>query len=233
MNFDRLEINEEVIFNSLEMAYSKLNLIQFYKKDFSYLKKALKKMEVFWHENLKKIEKINLIIICESPLWGENEKYFYNPETPHSQFIYCNDFNFDNNIDFTIKTKEELINHCNKLGILIIDVSPFALNDYTEINYGKLKSSDYKKIIVNSLEYYFYKKIDYLINQTDIQINSRLKIVYRYKRVQKALSKLIERDIKNKFKLDKNYVFDCIVQSGGGIDKNKLENLINNIWLNN
>jgi hypothetical protein len=221
--------NQDEIFKSLLPLYRKLNIDNHFNKDIDYLKKAFEGMETLWFKNIKNIKKLNMILICEAPLWGENKQYFYNPETPHSQFIYCNDFNFKNNIEFNIKTKEDLINHCNELGMLIIDVSPFALNNLTKINYGKLKSSDYKSIIINTLENYFFKKIDFLINKTDIQINSKISIVYRYKRVQKALSNLIEHDIKNKFKLEKKYAFDCIVQSGGGIDKNKLEKLINKI----
>jgi hypothetical protein len=192
----------------------------------NYLLNAFIGMENFWYLNMENITNINMIVICESPLWGNNNQYFYNPQTAHSQFMYYNDINFLFN-NQQITNKLELIQRCNELGIIIIDVSPFALNEInTSINYNQLTTNEYNILIEQSINHYFIPKLNYIINKPNIHIDNNIKVVYRYNRVKQKVGNIVNSSLINLLGLDNEYDFECIGQNGGGINRQLLLNLL-------
>ena len=119
--------------------------------DLKYLRLANRGINHLWDINFRKISKVRLVIIGEAPLWGKNEEnYIYNPNTNNSQFFYRGDI--DKIIGYEPNNKTEFLNILAKLGILIIDVSPYALNGIdTQLTYQHLRNLNYVQMIYNSM----------------------------------------------------------------------------------
>src|SRR5690606_24041677 len=97
---------------------------------------AFHEINTIWFRNLEQIRKVNYLMLAEAPLWGECKKYIYNPEINHSQFFYRSDL--EDVLNEPIPDKRAFINACNEIGLLVMDISPFALNaKNTRINYRR------------------------------------------------------------------------------------------------
>lgn len=192
-----------------------------FKYDLLYLQTSFDEIKNIWLKNLNNIEKINYIMVAEAPLWGSEKKYIYNPSTNFSQFFYKSDL--EEILRISINDKAEFIKICNSIGLLIIDISPFALNEKdTRLNYRSLGKSKYKKIVEATLEFYFIKKIEII----KPKLSADTKVFFRYKRVKQNFENIIGKTfIENKIINSIEQIGD-ISQVGGGINKSKLKEII-------
>lgn len=140
-NFDYREIEDVIKSFYKDNGYGK-DL----KNDLVYLQSSFDEIKTLWLRNLDKIEKVNYIMIAEAPLWGGKKKYIYNPSTSLSQFFFKSDL--EEVLRIAIEDKTDFIKICNSIGLLIIDISPYPLNEKdTRINYRSIGKSNYKKIV--------------------------------------------------------------------------------------
>lgn len=192
-----------------------------FKNDLLYLQTSFDEIKKLWLENLNNIEYINYIMIAEAPLWGNQKKYIYNPSTNLSQFFYKSDL--EEVLRISINDKAEFIKICNSIGLLIIDISPFALNETdTRLNYRNLGKSKYKKIVEATLPYYFNKKIEII----KPKLSADTEVFFRYKRVKQNFENIIGKTfLENKIINSLDQIGD-ISQTGGGINKSKLKEII-------
>ena len=210
----------------------------FLKKDRSYLINAYFDIEQIWQGNFEKIEQVKYVILSEAPLWGVNNSFIYNFSTSFTQFFYENDLLFALNQDLihdsqesiSVK-KERFINTLNDLGIVIIDVSPYALNSTTAINYSrndvdtlKLNPEEYRNLLSLSFEYYLSEKLQ--VVKEKINPNTALNIIYRYSRLYN-LHQYVEPCLNNAFG-ENNFNVNYIGQRGGGINRNIFRNILQN-----
>lgn len=86
-----INIQWKPISNLLKEIYQEQNIIEHFEKDESYLKNAFEITETLWTEQFDKINKLKVIMISESPLFGDIQKYIYNINTPPSSFFYFQD----------------------------------------------------------------------------------------------------------------------------------------------
>ena len=213
----------------IKSFYTNLGLADEFEKDNVYLENAFNEIKDIWFKNYNKIDKINYLLIAESPLWGDNKKYIYNPDTNYSQFFYKSDL--EQIFDFKIKDKRDFVRICNEIGLLVVDISPFPLNTKdTRINYArnengslKLSKNKYKELVRLTLPSFFDKKIK-LVGQKK---HPDIKVFFRYKRVQNAFQDLISDSlIENGLIKDQKDIKE-IAQRGGGIDRIKLGEIVN------
>ncbi|MDY0281709.1 MAG: hypothetical protein RBR35_14245 [Salinivirgaceae bacterium] len=223
------KINYEENRKIIESFYVKLGHENNFENDNKYLESAFKKINDIWIENFNKIEKVKYLMIAEAPLWGISEKYIYNPDSNNTQFFYRSDL--EETLKTKIGNKKDFIRACNKIGLLIIDISPFPLNaNDTKINYGKNKNgskkltkTEYRDLVSKTIPSFFEQKIK-LINEKK---SDDLKIFFRYARVKNTFQDLIETVlIKNDLIKSKNE-FGDISQNGGGIDRKRIKQIIN------
>jgi hypothetical protein len=122
----------------LKSFYDQNGLSNNFEKDNLYLETAFKDITKIWLDNLNQIKTVNYLMIAEAPLWGQVEKYIYNPKTSNSHFFYRSDLG--DILNKNIEDKQDFIKICNEIGFLVVDISPFPLNPKeTIINYGKLR----------------------------------------------------------------------------------------------
>jgi len=169
-------------------------------------------------------------MIAEAPLWGEKESYIYNPETPYTPFFFKKDLEYALN-GTTIRDKKDFIDRCNKIGLLIIDISPFALNTRdTIINYCNknadnpygITKSKYQQLIKDTLPTFFECKIKAITPKA----SKNIKVFFRYPRVQKAFQGVIVDTLINYKIINSPDEISEIMQPGGGIDRGKLKKII-------
>lgn len=214
----------------LKNLYEKYGVIDHFESDWRYLENSMNKISKLWFKNLHNIKKVNLIILAEAPMWGENKKYFYNPKTIHTQFFYKSDFEYIINRDIT--NKSDLILELNKKGIIIVDFSPFPFNpNNTKLSYKRDSKNQCIKITKNDyidiLEKTFSNHLKPKINKIKLKSNNlhSIPIYYRYDRIKKNLNNtLTNLFLKEGLYKIKNAT--TISMNGGGIDKVKLKNIL-------
>ncbi|NCA86700.1 MAG: hypothetical protein EOM83_14210 [Clostridia bacterium] len=223
--------------NILKYLYEKYSVSDIFENDYEYLSESVNEINELWNINFNNIEKVNLIILSEAPMWGDDRKYFYNPDTNHSQFFYKSDLEYVTNQN--IKNKQEMISELNKTGTVILDFSPFPFNpSKTKLSYKcdtegyskKIKKIDYQDILNNTFSKHLKPRLELIEQKTD-DLKS-IRICYRYGRVKKNLHKILkELFLKEGYVTIKNA--NSISMNGGGIDKENLKNEIKQHTVNN
>lgn len=208
----------------LKTFYQQNGLSSKFGSDSTYLEKAFNDINKLWLDNFAQIKTVNYLMIAEAPLWGELRQYIYNPDTDNTQFFYRSDLGKILNKNKDIANKREFLKVCNKIGLLVVDISPFPLNpNDTEINYRKLSSDEYRQLVSWTIPTYFERKLELVATKK----SSNIKIFFRYARVKNNFQDLIAKVLRDhKFIKNKNEIGD-ISQKGGGIDKKKLGKIIN------
>jgi len=187
-----------------------------------YLETAFNDVDKLWRDNFDEIEKVKYLMIAEAPLWGKEEKYIYNLNYKKpSQFFYPSDLGFV--LNRNIQSKKELIAVFNEIGLVIIDISPFPLNQFdTSINYRKLSKNEYRELIRDIIPIYFEEKLNLIAEKK----SSDIIVFFRYNRVKNTFQDLISNVlIANNFIKHQNDIGE-IAKQGGGIDRKKLGQII-------
>jgi len=222
----KLEYNENK--QIIESFYDSLGLAYEFEKDNIYLEGAFNEINEIWIENFNNIDKVKYLLIAEAPLWGQKKKYIYNSRTKNTQFFYRSDLEKILNIQIT--DKKEFIKTCKKIGLVVVDISPFPLNTKdTKINYGKnkdgskkLTKKEYKELVRLTMPTFFERKIR-LVGQKKF---SDIKVFFRYARVKNAFQDLISDVLIKNGLIKKQEDVGNISQTGGGIDRMKLKKII-------
>lgn len=219
MNWNNIE-------DDLKSLYYKYDLIDGYESDKQYLKTSFEKIETLWLEIYNQIDSINIVMISESPLFGENETYIYNKNTPPTSFFRFNDMKYLPNYEEVVKpkstyeTKEVMINQFIKSGFITLDIFPFPLNEKdTSINYRKMSKKLYSDILNFTKESYLKPKLELLLKKT----NPNSYFLYRYKRLYDKTDNHLERVLDEIG--SNNYKIDTIHSNNIPIDRNKLYSL--------
>jgi hypothetical protein len=214
--------NKEV----LRGHYTRNGIINLFEQDNKYLEDAFNEITGIWFNNFDQISEVKYLMIAEAPLWSKLKSYIYNPNTPSTQFFYKSDLEYILNTQ--IKDKAEFIRVCNEIGLLIIDISPFALNsEDTIINYRNRSKNNpygltkelYRGLAELTIPFFFEKKIKAIV----LKMSSDIKVFFRYTRVKRRFQDLIsDVFITNGLIKSENEILD-ISKRGGGIDKSKFE----------
>ena len=214
----------------LKELYTELHISKKdFEKDKKYLHETFVDMSEIWLNNFKKIDKVKYILLAEAPLWGETKSYIYNELTPFTQFFYKSDL--ENALEITLSSKQSFINKLNEIGFLIIDISPFALNKNTKVNYKenlpqskKLTSKQYKKLVSDTIPYYFIQKLR--LAKKKITRNKTI-VIFRYVRVENAFQDILANALISEEIIKAKTDIKNIFRNGGGIDvANKLRPII-------
>lgn len=207
---------------ALQTFYSLKGLDKHFNQDSDYLEKAFAGIQKLWLDNFHEIKKVKYVMLAEAPLWGQIRKYIYNPDTANSQFFYRSDLG--DILYKHISDKKEFINCCNKIGLIIVDISPFALNPSdTRINYRKLTPKEYRQLLISTIPTYLKKKFDFITTKK----SSNIQVFFRYARVKNRFNDLIAQALIEKKIIRHMDEIGDISQNGGGIDKNKLGQILN------
>ena len=222
-------IQWQPISNLLKKTYQEQNIIKYFEKDESYLKNAFERTEILWAEQFNKIDKLKVIMISESPLFGDTQKYIYNVNTPPSSFFYFQDIKaFPNceNIMQPITIREQkkiMLNEFKKNGFLILDIFPFALNQKdTIINYRQMNISLYRQLLKITTESYLIPKLKLCLEKS----NEYTHFIYRYKRLFNQTENHFEK-VLNQI-ASKEYKIDTINGRNMSLDRDKLKRLLKN-----
>lgn len=208
----------------LRNFYTQNNIINHFEKDNEYLEQAFNEITDIWFSNLDQIEKVKYLMIAEAPLWGQAKSYIYNSETKFTQFFFKSDLEYI--LNAIIDDKTDFIKQCNEIGLLIIDLSPFALNPTdTTINYRTINQSQYVNLIKYTIPTFFEEKIKAISSKK----SENIKVFFRYARVKNAFQNIIADTL-----IDYNLISSQndileISNQAGGIDRTKFEEIISSI----
>lgn len=205
----------------LKNFYDKQGISKNFDKDCLYLEKSFNEISKIWLDNLNQIDKVNFVMIAEAPLWGKVRKYIYNTEINNSQFFYRSDLG--DILNKTIADKKSFIHECNEIGLIVIDISPFALNPTdTAITYRKMTINQYRELVNLTIPHFFELKIKAIKEKK----SENIKTFFRYARVKHNFQDIISKVLLENEIISSQYEIGDISQNGGGIDKNKLKQII-------
>ncbi len=200
--------------------------------DRAYLEQAFSDMTTIWLDNFQRIKDVKYIMIAEAPLWGANQSYIYNELTPFTQFFYKSDLEkaFDN--EFILESKRDFLNKLNEMGFLIIDISPFALNTQTKLNYGvntetssRLTNRQYRDLVQDTMSHYFNLKLDLALTKRG---DANPMVFFRYARVERAFKVILSPSLQTRGLINQTDELENIGKQGGGIDvENGLKPIVN------
>ncbi len=207
----------------LHRFYKDKSLEKSFEKDNTYLKSAFEEIKKLWMANIAKMAQVKYLLIAEAPLWGNEKKYIYNPRTNNSQFFYRSDLG--DILDRRLSNKQEFLDCCIEIGLSIVDISPFALSQaHTKINYRNMPVNDYRRLVGETVPFYFERKIQ----MAGDKASGNIQCFFRYSKVKNTFNDIIGNVLlKNKLITSLNRIGD-IAQNGGGIDKRKLSRFIIN-----
>jgi len=227
-------INKNTIsLQELKQLYTRLGIAdEDFERDKAYLEQSFSEMSKIWLENFEKIDKVNYIMLSEAPLWGDAKSYIYNESTPFTQFFYKSDLERALNDGTVFSSKRAFLKKLNEIGFLIIDISPFALNQKTKLNYGenfetstKLTQGQYKSLVQATLVYYFNEKLKLAKSKLK---NSKPVVLWRYARVKEAFEDVLSVSLVQEGFINTPSDIKNIWMNGGGIEvENKLKPIIN------
>ena len=200
----------------LQKYYSIKDFSDYYDIDKEYLRSAYDEIETLWDKQYKKIQLINYVMLSEAPAWGQNKNYIYNQKSNNTKFFYRSDLNII--VKKEIPNKEIFIEELTQLGLIVLDVLPFAFNKtFTKVNYESMSKIEYKQLIKSTSPFHLNQK-NRLIQR---KINDSTIYFYRYEKVKNA-----NREISESIFADANYNFPVISKVGGGIDQTKLISIL-------
>jgi len=222
------KIEWKPISNLLREIYQEQNIIEHFEKDENYLENAFEITEKLWEEQFNKIDKLKIIMISESPLFGEHQLYIYNSQTPTSVFFHFKDleaFLEDGQKLKKGKTTQEkkkiMFEYFYKNGFITLDIFPFAFNpNHTTIHYRKMSKKLYQQLLKITVESYLIPKLKLCLDKSDEHTH----YVYRYKRLFEKTENHFE-NIMNQITL-KKYKIDTIHSTNMSLDRNKLKRLL-------
>ena len=126
----------------------------------------------------------------------------------------------------SILDKQDFINRCNEIGLLVIDLSPFAFNtEDTIINYrpksrrnpNGMTKDEYRQLIKDTISVFFEKKMQEIAQKK----SDKIKVFFRYKRVKSIFQDIIANTLINCNLINSEHDILEIARQGGGIDRRK------------
>jgi len=225
-----INIQWQPISDSLKEVYQEQNILHHFEEDESYLKNAFEITEKLWEEQFKKIDKLKIIMISESPLFGDIQRYIYNPNTPTSVFFHFKDLEAFLEDDqtlirptSTVEQKNMMYEYFYKNGFITLDIFPFALNpNHTKIHYRKMSKKLYHQLLTITTENYLIPKLKLCLEKS----NEHTHYVYRYKRLFNKTENHFEEILNQISSKEIEYKIDTINGTNMSLDKNKLKKLL-------
>jgi hypothetical protein len=159
----------------------------------TYLKAAFIASERMWEENFAKVATVRLVMLSEAPLFGAAQRYFYNTATRLSSFFYFRDAEAILGGGFAKgqSGKQFLLPELARVGFIILDVFPFALNEHDtpSIDYRKMSARRYRELFQRTASLYFDRKRDLILQL------GRPQFLFRYEKLKKRLGDLVDMEL--------------------------------------
>lgn len=211
---DDWERLKEVLLTSTSLSWSNEELL--------YLQNAFFDIEDKWQAALDAIKNPRFILLGEAPLYGKECSYIYSLHTAPTAFLRPTDLPKLNEQKVNNK-KAYMLDAMRDFGIIVIDLFPYALNEYDTptMNYKKIQNKTvYGRLLRNSFENFTKVKILKVMSQ-----GPDVTVLIRYKRIMHHVEPLMQRLGIRKGLNQGDYM--CIGSNNMGVDKKLLWSALN------
>lgn len=131
-----MKIDNDAFKLPLEPLYSQRNIPL--DTDIEYLVNAYKHTEKLWWDNFLSMEKVKYVLVAEAPRYGEEKSYIYNPKISGTSFLgVCTVNKISENLGIRSRLagKPDMLKRMRELGLLVVDLFPYAFNPQTQLEY--------------------------------------------------------------------------------------------------
>jgi hypothetical protein len=136
---------------------------------------------------------VRLVMLSEAPLFGTQERYFYNTAIRFGAFFHFKDAEAILGHDFAKGRtgKIFLLPELARAGFIILDLFPFALNedDTPSITYRRMSAGRYRELFQRTAALYFDKKRD-LVSKL-----GNPHFVFRYGKLKNRIGDLVDAEL--------------------------------------
>ena len=136
------------------------------------------------------MKEVKYVLVGEAPLYGNNQKYIYNPESAGTSFLSkraVQKFSSKAGYSISIKNKEEMLECMRSIGLIVVDLFPYAFNEETSIQYAGISDTNRKMLASASSEWNLKPKLSEIRNKTSNPIIFGV----RYKRLFSFASEVL------------------------------------------
>ncbi|MGA1600469.1 MAG: hypothetical protein ACO4AU_15580 [bacterium] len=157
---------------------------------------AYEHTESLWWENLSRVRQVRYLLVGEAPLYGEKRAYIYNPETPGTAFLGKSTVEkllLLKGREGQLSGKRAMLEAMRSLGLVVLDLFPFALNDRTQLTYARLSDADREHLAAQCRSWHLRPKLEALQEKA----SERLVCGVRYLRLEPFARKVLESCVPN------------------------------------
>lgn len=196
--------------------YDKTGHLDRLSDDLTYLADAYERMESYWQANFTDMARVGLVILAEAPLFGTAESYIYNPDAPHTNFLYPCNLKPITGQDGQGWSKAELLTALRQLGILVMDIYPYCFNDTdTPFSYPGLSKAVRQDLLRRTLDFHLRPKLERVR-----PFRAGVRFCVRYKPVQEA-ARAVLPDVLSELGFERSD-FSKIYKQGGMVNPQAL-----------
>jgi hypothetical protein len=199
--------------------------------DTNYIWNAFYQIENYWFEEFKRFKLIRIVLLSEAPFFGDSESYFYNPNFGATSFFGYKDYTQSfgewgpelraRSHSPVPKKKAELLAAMREVGVIILDLFPFALNPETNFTYSDLRPNEYADLFAVIASIYFRVKLKRVTNK----MVPGAKLVFRYRRVKDSVETLVVQEMKSSVLESSQLYSENIGCRGGHLNRPKLKSI--------
>ena len=184
-----MKIEQDTFKIPLRPLYSQRNVSM--DRDLDYLIKAYQHTEELWWDNFLSMKEVKYVLLAEAPQYGKDKSYIYNPQIPGTPFLglaTINQISLRLGLDGRLKEKPEMLQRMRELGLLVLDLFPYAFNDQTQFQYQRIMRPFGKALCKDSSGWHLKPKC------LEIKKKSNRQILFgvRYSRLFSFASEMIE-----------------------------------------
>lgn len=172
-------------------------------RDTDYIWRAFHQIETYWFEEFRRFKTIRVVLLSEAPFFGDSESYFYNPSCGATRFFGYKDYTQSfcewgpelraSSHAPVPEKKAELLAAMREVGVIVLDIFPFALNPKTNCTYENLSPGEYTGLFAVTAPLYFRFKLKHVADKMAVGG----KLVFRYRRVQDSAEALVEQELES------------------------------------
>ena len=135
-------------------------------RDFNYLWDSFQHTEELWWENIREFGQVKYILIAEAP-YTEKSVHISTIQTwknPIPEFTHINFLSQKLGLKGIVSNKKEMLQNMREMGLVVLDLFPFAFNNDTTYQFGRLSEKLRTSLAHSCSSWFLQPKLREILN---------------------------------------------------------------------